>query len=376
MLHPTGRDLRRAFTLIELLVVIAIIAVLLGLLLPAVQKVREAASRMSCQNNLKQIGLAALSYESANGRLPPAVLMPYAYDGFDPTMELQSPFGPNWAVLILPYLEQEALFHSVNVSAYPGTTLTPRSMANFGSADRTWRAVRGARVKTYLCPSDPNNQAPYSDPANGPPEPNWARGNYAANSGFQDFDHMAYGKEKLSPTYDAGHAKYLIPGFPSQSDTVNSSAVMAANYGAKLTDIADGTSNTALFNEVRAGIAANDPRGVWALGLPSSSVTNAGRDDTNPTPNNSLGGLGQEAFGDEIQNCPQFWTPTIGSQQRMGCTNYVTIMTSGQARSLHPGGVNSCYADGSVHFIRDGIAQRNWVLLQSKNDGWTFVGEF
>jgi prepilin-type N-terminal cleavage/methylation domain-containing protein/prepilin-type processing-associated H-X9-DG protein len=370
--------MRRAFTLIELLVVIAIIALLIALLLPAVQKVRTAASRMSCQNNLKQIALAALNYHDTNQQLPPAVLMPYAKDGYDPTMDLKSPFGPNWAVLILPYIEQGALFNSVNVNAYPDTTLTAGSSTNFASADRSWRALRGTKVPTYLCPSDPNNQVPYSDTANGPPEATWARGNYAATAGFQDFDHMANGLEKLSPVVDS-HGMVLIVGFPAGA-TVLSSPVMAANYGAKVTDITDGTSNTALFNEVRSGIQSIDPRGTWALGLPGASITNAGRDNTNPTPNNSLGGTGQTGFGDELQNCKPapngYWTGTIGSQDRMGCLTSGTIMTSAQARSLHTGGVNSVFCDGSVHFISNNISQRNWVLLQSKNDGLALDGDY
>jgi prepilin-type N-terminal cleavage/methylation domain-containing protein/prepilin-type processing-associated H-X9-DG protein len=368
MLHPNGRKRRRAFTLIELLVVIAIIAVLIGLLLPAVQKVRESASRMSCQNNLKQIGLAAMNYENANGKLPPAVLMPYAQDGFDPMLELQSPFGPNWAVLILPYLEQDALFRSVNVNAYPGTALTPGSMANFANADRTWRAIRGATVKTYLCPTDPNNKVPYSDTANGPPEPTWARGNYGANAGFQDFDHMTNGSH------------YNLTNVPGVEMSIYSSPVMAANYGARIVEISDGTSNTIMFNELRAGIQSIDPRGTWALGLSGASITNAGRDGTNPTPNNNLGGMGQNGYGDELQNCRPapngYWTPTIGSVDRMGCLNTNTIMTSAQARSLHTGGVNSCFCDGSVHFISNNISQRNWVLLESKADGLTVNGDY
>lgn len=102
---------RSGFTLIELLVVIAIIAVLMGLLLAAVQKVREAANRMSCTNNLKQIGLALQSYHSANGRFPPAVAMPYAKESVDElTGGSANPFGPNWAVYLLPYVEQENLY--------------------------------------------------------------------------------------------------------------------------------------------------------------------------------------------------------------------------------------------------------------------------
>jgi prepilin-type N-terminal cleavage/methylation domain-containing protein/prepilin-type processing-associated H-X9-DG protein len=356
---------RKGFTLIELLVVIAIIAVLIGLLLPAVQKVREAAARASCENNLKQIGLAALHYHENNTTLPVAVIMPYAKDGFDPTLDLKSPFGPNWAILILPYIEQGNLGNTINITAYPGVVLTPGSSANFANADRTWRSIRGITVKTYLCPSDPFNSIPYSDPTNGPPEPTWARGNYGANAGFNDFDHSVNGKDK---------ANTGIPGIaPAVS---NSSPVMEANYGARITDVSDGTSNTCMINELRAGLVPIDPRGVWALGLPSSSITTAGRDNTNPTPNNALGGQGQEGFGDEIQNCHFFWTADIGSLQRMGCQKGGTIMTSAQSRSLHSGGINSVFCDGSVHFISQSISQRNWVLLQSKADGLTLDGSF
>src|SRR5262245_27490025 len=114
---------RNAFTLIELLVVIAIIAVLIGLLIPAVQKVREAANRMSCTNNLKQIGLAAHAYHDVNEKFPPAVLMPYAHEGNDPlTGGAANPCGPNWAVFLLPYIEQQALFVQANIISYPGTS--------------------------------------------------------------------------------------------------------------------------------------------------------------------------------------------------------------------------------------------------------------
>src|SRR5262245_7464577 len=103
-MYRTPRSGRRAFTLIELLVVIAIIAVLIGLLLPAVQKVREAASRAKCQNNLKQIGLGLHNYESSRGKLP------YGNTCFAPYTSINDTNGTSWAVEILPYIEQDALF--------------------------------------------------------------------------------------------------------------------------------------------------------------------------------------------------------------------------------------------------------------------------
>src|SRR5262249_6212414 len=139
--------------------------------------------------------------------------------------------------------------------------------------------------------------------------------------------------------------------------------------------ILDGTSNTILFNEVRAGISPLDPRGTWALGFPGASITNAGRAPYNPTPNNSLGDSGTD--GDEIQNCSEFWAPGIGSQARMGCFNDPgAIMTSGMARSLHPGGVNACFADGSVRFVSESISEYTWGLLNSKADGLTLPNDY
>jgi prepilin-type N-terminal cleavage/methylation domain-containing protein len=138
--------LRKGFTLVELLVVIAIRAVLIGLLLPAVQKVREAAARTQCQNNLHQITLANHDYHDSF-QSPPVGCY------------ITLPFGPNWAVYILPYIEEGNLYNSVNIRACPGTLL-PQNLYNYGAYDRTWRALRGATIKTFLRPSDPWKRRP------------------------------------------------------------------------------------------------------------------------------------------------------------------------------------------------------------------------
>src|SRR5262249_15213074 len=147
---------RTGFTLIELLVVIAIIAILIGLLLPAVQKIREAAARMQCSNNLHQISLAAHNYVDANQKLPPASQVPYAAVNADANLQMQMPFGPNWAVLLLPYIEQDNLYKQSNAAAYPGFSPVPRVTAAskmpsgfYASFNNSWRSIRGATVKTY-----------------------------------------------------------------------------------------------------------------------------------------------------------------------------------------------------------------------------------
>jgi prepilin-type N-terminal cleavage/methylation domain-containing protein/prepilin-type processing-associated H-X9-DG protein len=345
---------RRAFTLIELLVVIAIIAILIGLLVPAVQQVRAAADRTTCQNNLKQIGLGLHNYHDTRKRFPPASLAPYANVNQDSNLDLTTPFGPNWAVLILPYIEQGNLYRQANVDSYPGIPITPGVVPPYAAVNSSWRSLRGATVPIYVCPSDPNNRTPYDDPG-AMPETGWARGNYGATASYEDYDHVARGNAYVTSR------KGPLKG-------VTASAVMSANFGSRLQQITDGTSNTIMVAELRAGIAPTDPRGVWALGFPGASVVNAGRAAYNPTPNNLLGDSGGD--GDEIQNCSKFWNPTIGSAQGMGCINDPgAIMTSGMSRSLHTGGVNCCFADGSVRFIQNGISQYNWGLLLSKADG-------
>src|SRR5262245_50465356 len=140
---------RRGFTLIELLVVIAIIAILIGLLLPAVQQVREAAARMSCQNNLKQIGLAAHNYHSAIGYFPPG------YHGPDPNIHYPldgwtTAGNPKWVgvlVYLLPYLEQENIYRqlrTMNDASYTGT---------WWGANPDWTLAH-SQIKMFLCPSD------------------------------------------------------------------------------------------------------------------------------------------------------------------------------------------------------------------------------
>lgn len=343
---------RRGFTLIELLVVIAIIAILIALLVPAVQKVREAAARSQCQNNLKQLGLAAQGYHDAYKRLPPAVQIAQApargstnlCSAYRMAIESLPEFGPNWVVLMLPNLDQAQVYNSVDI---------PNYMRSNGT-DQSWRNIRSTELVVMRCPADPAVRKPFA--LNGG---NWARGNYAANAGNGWFNWTVDGSDSTSP-------QSYTPGNPSQSGP------FGINWGAKLTEIFDGTSSTVMFNEIRVGLNDQDRRGVWAMGLAASSVTAAlaRGDATNPNDNNE--------YSDDIEDCNATRTAQgvpansgLGPLA-MGCSNDNLPRNwpnwQGTARSTHPGGVNVCYCDGSVRWVLSTVTTTVWGNLNNRMD--------
>jgi prepilin-type N-terminal cleavage/methylation domain-containing protein/prepilin-type processing-associated H-X9-DG protein len=348
----------RGFTLIELLVVIAIIAILIALLVPAVQKVREAADRATCQNNLKQIGLAAHNYHDSFKALPPALQV--APNAASPTIKHNGPddyasayrnpgFGPNWAVFILPYVEQGPLYASVSANV--------KNFLPSAGADQGWRDVRDKLVPTYICPSDPIGvQTPFA--LNGG---NWARGNYAANAGPGWFNHAVAGFSSSSPQ-----------GF---TNAPTWGGVMGINWGVNLVKLSneDGTSSTIMFNEVRIGLNDQDRRGVWAMGVAGSSVTAAHATGDCIVPNDNT------EFSDDTEDCNEvrmkYGVPARSGLGpiNMGCSNDNLPRNwpnwQGQARSRHPEGVNVCFADGSVQWIQNSILESVWFNLNSRNDG-------
>jgi prepilin-type N-terminal cleavage/methylation domain-containing protein/prepilin-type processing-associated H-X9-DG protein len=296
-----------AFTLIELLVVIAIIAILIGLLIPAVQKVREAAQRASCTNNLKQIGLAFHNYEGANGSFPPACQGPTGgATGFsNPTVAW------GWGVYILPYLEQGNLYNALNP--------TGRSMQSAFASPAGLAALQ-TPVKTFICPADPpgtmgdlNDNRPFNLGVTSQ-KIFIAKSNYVVNGG------------------DIGAVSTTVNGVT----TVTTDGVFGIGLQTSILQITDGTSNTILAGERDRGTAAtNDGRfaGLWAG---ASGVANE---------NGTVKLEGLVAYTENRMFDGYTGTTTT--------TNFTSQCYGSQHSSK--GGANFLLCDGSVHFISKSV---------------------
>ena len=313
-----GAPLRKptAFTLIELLVVIAIIAVLVGLLLPAVQKVREAASRAKCQNNLKQLALGLHNYHSSYGGFPPGNTDPI---GNDPGTEGDR---RNWAVTyLLPFIEQQA-FHD-DIEAYLAK----------GAPYIVYYPGNKTILSIFMCPSDPANPKILTG---GPGSTNQQgfHGNYAACAGSASFNSStgADGGTRLNGMF------YVF------SKT-------------RLTDISDGTSNTVMLSEliISPDLTSHDTRGRLFNPAKQGSVLFS----TLYEPNTSV--------ADRLLWCQSI--PMAPCRQ-----TYAQINLS--ARSYHAGGVNATLADGSNRFIANSINLQTWNALGTRAGGEAVGGDF
>ena len=222
------RAQRRAFTLIELLVVIAIIAILIGLLLPAVQKIREAANRMKCSNNLKQMVIGLHNREGALGSFPPA----YEAPGFNP--------GWGWSTFLLPYVEQDNLYRMLNVDTLKFGQLN-LSSAQVNPATPAQTPLGQTKLVLFRCPSD-------TGPELNPERLNFATSNYRAVAG---------------PTT-----------YPIFQENLDMGGVMYQNSQIRLTDITDGTSNTLAVGECILDPRISKRACIWVgmSGLRSGSV--------------------------------------------------------------------------------------------------------
>jgi prepilin-type N-terminal cleavage/methylation domain-containing protein/prepilin-type processing-associated H-X9-DG protein len=309
--------IRRGFTLIELLVVIAIIAILIGLLLPAVQKVRESANRVKCQNNLKQLGLAMHNYNDTNGHLP-GNIRPIATG----TVRVR------WATFLLPFYEQDNVFKSYN--------------QNLNWSDPANRTAVALKLKVLQCPSSPN-----ADRLDDNPD---------TFSGWTPF--VASGDYAGIYFSDATRTQ---PGILSKTDEV------------RLTDITDGLSNTIHLTEsagkpnlyrngrliltAAAGSGNRVNGGGWCrpasdipypIGLASDGVS-AGTQGINA------------ANGFQLNSYPD---PTFGTDG------------TGQIYAFHPGGVNALLADGSVRFIRQTISLLTLQAAITRSGGEIVPNDF
>jgi len=348
---PSLSRLRRGFTLIELLVVIAIIAILIGLLLPAVQKVREAAARMSCSNNLKQLSLGLHNYHDQNqASLPPGVIMT-SY-GDDP---YQSNIGPNWAVLILPFIEQGNIYtqNSAAIQLWMNPTQA-------GLPSAAWAAgtipLRSTEIKTFRCPSDQATTLCTRNLAAA--GTNWARGNYAANFG----PHYHYGSR-----INGGSSSGGPWGYPGAGPFTVVAGVGAKRQSMGIAQIPDGSSNTILVAEVLGGINADDPRGVWAFGLAGSSAIVSHADGDCILPNDKAGTT--SGCSDDIRDAPDM--PLLNLSNWTSCNS-----NQATSRSRHSGGVMAAMGDGGVRFIRNSISQQQWWIINAANDGQVSSANF
>ncbi len=353
---PILQHQRVGFTLIELLVVIAIIAILIGLLLPAVQKVREAASRAKCLNNLKQLGLALHNYESSNGKYPPScVTNPYANGtayGVSYGDDIRvGPSGFAWGTLILPYLEQDNLFRQFNMNL---PCWAPENAA-----------AAKMKVAMFICPSATGGsdgfevQKEGSDRRHGVPivlstgsRIVFSHSHYVTNAGVNQpwgrTTPYCYDFDIPEPVPSAPDAVINGPFYPNSKMTV--------------AGVTDGLSNTVFLGE-HSSILSNK---TW-VGVVPGAVTPP-RLDLRPWPseNNAATCLVGVHSGPDTHDHPQ--VIIHAPNDPFGHTD--------EMWGEHGVGCNVLFGDGSVRFITTFIKPNTWVALSTRNGGEVVSGDY
>jgi prepilin-type N-terminal cleavage/methylation domain-containing protein/prepilin-type processing-associated H-X9-DG protein len=346
----------RGFTLIELLVVIAIIGVLIALLLPAVQSAREAARRAQCSNNLKQLGLALLNYESAYRAFPPGVMhgaVPRASGG-------PSSFGMNFNCMILPFTEESGLYDRFNmVGRSPGYVNESAGSAGFLNGREVLR--RGI-ITFFRCPSSPQ------EPSVSPYE---HKSHYAGVSGA--YPDSLFQETRIASTNDGGG---LYCGH------VSGGGILSTNRSVRIKDIPDGLSQTLMLVEMSgrllrivsgtySDVSASGTDHGWMMSTRVRGFPSGGTD-----PN---GSASSTAFNPTNETDSRVFNITCiryRPNEKMFALEFFPGMRSNvgvnnQTSSSHPGGINTLLADGSVHFVSDSMDFTNFKRMATRDEGST-----